>query len=122
VAVVVGGLGQPEKGAIVALGLGAAEANPNALRATLVGSCAITATLTDGSTPTPEQPTTSGGGGRYLSVPKPPRPFTIVPIIVPAPMVAHLSGSSRLTARIDFEIDPDALARELALALLLDLV
>jgi hypothetical protein len=121
VAVVVGGLGQPEKGAIVALGLGAAETDPNALRAILVGSCTITATLTDGSTPAPEQPTT-GGGGRYLSVQKPPRPFVIVPIIVPAPMVAHLSGSSTLTARIDFEIDPDALARELALALLLDLV
>lgn len=121
-AIVTGGLGQPESGSIVAGGLGAAEVDPNRLRAVLVGSSSILANLTDGSAPAPEPEPT--GGHKYrpyrypqiiLDPPKAPEP-------IPGVLVAHLSGTSRLSGSLDFTIDADLLAYELAAALLLDLV
>lgn len=123
-AIVAHGLGQPEKGAIVAGGLGATETDPNALRAVLAGSALLMATLT-ATAVVPPVPTGTGGFGR---IPLPPlrRPqrtplFRPTPTI-PGPLVAHLTGASHLTASLDYEIDVDALAYELSLALLLDLV
>jgi len=117
VAIVAHGLGQPESGAIVVGGLGAAEADPNRLRATLVGSSAILATLTDGGAPA--APTTGGGHhGYYYYTP----PQILEPQQIPGRLVAHLHGDSHLTAHLDFTLDPEWLAAELATALLLDLV
>lgn len=57
--IVTHGLGQPDEGAIVALGMGASEpAPPGAMSATLTGSGALTATISDGGTP----PVETGGG------------------------------------------------------------
>lgn len=120
-AIVTGGLGQPESGSIVAGGLGStSETNPNAMQAALVGSSTITANLTaTGSTPEPEPTTGSGGYVRIAS--RPPR-RTPRPRAIPAPISAHLTGRGTLTGRIGFTIDPDQLAYELTVALLLDLV
>ena len=41
---------------------------------------------------------------------------------MPAYASARLTGTSQLTARLDFTLDPDVIAAELAAALLLDLV
>lgn len=121
-AIVTGGLGQPESGAIVAGGLGTSETNPNAMRAVLAGTSTIAANLTAGGAPTPEPEPT--GGHKYrpyrypqiiLDPPKAPEP-------IPGVLVAHLSGTSRLSGSLDYEIDADLLAYELAAALLLDLV
>jgi len=117
VAIVAHGLGQPEQGAIVALGLGATEVDPNALRATLSGSGAITADLTDGGAPAP----VAAGSPHFRTswvtpvLPQAPEP-------IPGRLEATLTGSGHLAAVIDFGIDADALAYELSLALLLDLV
>ncbi len=120
-AIVTGGLGQPESGAIVAGGLGTSQTDPNAMRATLAGSCTITANLTaTGSTPEPEPTTGSGGRNRYLPSTKTLRPR--IEFVTAARITAHLSGTSHLTARLDYEIDPDVLVAELAQLLLLDLV
>lgn len=118
-AIVAHGLGQPEDGALVAGGLGIAESDPNALRAVLSGSGTLTASLANG-TPQPEPPRRSGQAARY-------RPFVYPkpapsPAAIPAPMVAHLSGSSALQSSLNFVIDPDYVATELAQWLLLDLV
>lgn len=120
---VTGGLGQPESGAIVAGGLGASETNPNAMRATLAGTSGLTATLTNGSAPPtpPPEPTTGGGRNHYLPSTKSLRP-RIEYAPTPAWATAHLSGTSRVTAHLDYVIDPDVLAAELVHLLLLDLV
>jgi hypothetical protein len=121
VAIVTGGLGQPEEGALVVGGLGATETDPNALRATLGGSCTIVAVLTDGGTPAPAPPRT-GGGGYYQPRPVPAKKKPRKRKPIPANAAAHLHGTSNVYARIDFTIDPDQLAYELTVALLLDLV
>lgn len=115
-AVVLGGLGQPEESPLVTGGLGqAGAAPPGAMRATLAGSGALAGVLTGGES---SAPPVAGGGGRFvlagLPRPKPPG--------IPAPIFARLSGSSALSADATFRIDPDALVAELASALLLDLV
>lgn len=118
-AIVAHGLGQPEQGAIVAGGLGATEVDPNALRAVLSGSGAILATLTDGATPEPPAPAGTGSPGfQGWVIPVPQQ----APKAKPGHLVATLTGTSSLTASIDFTIDPDQLAYELSVALLLDLV
>lgn len=114
--IVVGGLGLPEEGALVAAGLGAAGAATDSLRARLAGSSDVTATLTDGAAPTPAPPAGAPGlGGWVLPIPYR-RPTH------PAPIAAHLHGAGGLTASIDLALDPEWLAHELAVALLLDLV
>lgn len=61
--IVTHGLGQPDEGAIVALGMGASEpAPPGAMSATLSGSGALTAALTATGE---ETPTTAGGGKQF---------------------------------------------------------
>ena len=120
-AVVLGGLGQPEESPLVTGGLGqAGESPPGAMRATLAGSGALAGVLTGGDVPAP---------------PEPVRPPWLSPAVVPtlpawlAPeparpawIAARLFGSSALSADATFRIDPDALVAELASALLLDLV
>ena len=116
-AIVAHGLGQPESGAIVAGGLGAAETDPNALRAHLSGSSSVLAVLSDGSAPV-APPSTGGRTPYYYYTP----PHPVEPQPIPGRLVAHLHGDSRLHAHLDFTLDPDWLAAELATALLLDLV
>lgn len=115
--IVVGGLGLPEDGALVAAGLGASGAPVDTLRARLAGTSDVLATLSDGSEPTP----VTGGGGAFVVVSRIPR---LQPRRgnVPAWAAARLSGSSSMTADIDFALDPDHLLADLAAALLLDLV
>lgn len=94
------------------------------MQAALGGSCSIAATLTDGTTPEPPPITATGGGRYHTQAPRAPRPAPklVDSIAVPAYVVAHLSGTSTLTASLDYEIDGDLLANELVFALLLDLV
>jgi len=123
VAIVTGGLGQPEEGSLVAGGLGISETNPNALRAVLSGSGAIVGTLTDGGAPAPAPEPPAVGHVirrpyRYLQPP----PLTREPDPIPVSAVAHLSGSGRMTGRLDFTLDADYLAWRLAEALLLEMI
>lgn len=61
--IVTHGLGQPDEGAIVTLGMGASEPAPlGAISATLSGSGSLTATLTATGE---ETPTTAGAGGKF---------------------------------------------------------
>lgn len=115
-AIVAHGLGQPEDGALVALGFGIAGAEPNALRANLGGSSTVTARLEDGAAPA----AVAAGSPHFRGWVIPVLPTAEKPTV--APLAASLTGSSTLTARIDFTIDPDQLAYELTVALLLDLV
>ena len=116
-AVVLGGLGQPEESPLVTGGLGlAGTAPPGAMRATLAGAGALSGTLTGG-----DVPTTPGApwGASQWAIPVPwqqPRPSR------PGWITANLAGASALTADPTFALDPDALVAELAAALLLDLV
>lgn len=114
-AVVLGGLGQPEESPLVTGGLGqAGTAPPGAMRATLAGSGTVSGVLTADGAPTPP----AAGGGRFVLAGLPrPRPPAI-----PAYLAATLAGSSSVTADPTYRIDPDALVAELATALLLDLV
>jgi hypothetical protein len=118
VAIVAHGLGQPEEGALVVAGLGVSETNPNALRAVLSGSSSLTANLTDGAMPEPPAPSVGSPGFRGWVIPVPPQG----PKAIPGRLHASLTGGSSLTAAIDFTIDPDQLAYEFSVALLLDLV
>ena len=128
--IVVGGLGGD--GPIVTAGLGlAGAADPNAMRAvlrgsgalsatltaaggnalaaTLNGSGTLTATLTDANAP--EVPAGKPGGRRFwgASLTPPPIPVTV------GHMSAVLVGTSTLTADLDFTIDFDDELRQMML-------
>lgn len=122
-AVVLGGLGQPEESPLVTGGLGqAGTAPPGAMRATLAGSGALSGVLTGGDAPAPQEPARPP----WLSpAVVPTLPAWLAPAPEPARpgwIAARLSGSSALSSDATFRIDPDALVAELASALLLDLV
>jgi len=88
VAVVSGGYGRPESGAIVAGGYGTSEpAPPGSVTARLTGTGTLTGTLTSTGG------TVTGGGGLIQVAPVPWLPRTF-----PAPITARLRGTSRLTA------------------------
>ena len=113
-AIVTRGLGQPEDGALVALGLAVVEQVPGAITAILSGSSSVTASLTSTSV----EPETPAGGfpfGEVVVLP-PYRPAVV------GEMSARLAGSSNVTAAIDFTIDADLLVAQLTDALLLQLV
>jgi hypothetical protein len=112
--IVVGGLGLPEEGSLVAGGLGVSESSPNAMSATLAGTSSLTATLTgvDNSGPPVAQP--MGGGAAWYPLDR----ITTRP----GRMAATLTGSSHLTARLDYEIDVDLLLEQFAAALLMDVI
>ena len=118
-AVVVGGLGQPEESPLVTGGIGqAGTPPPGAMRAALGGVGSLSGTLTSGTVPT------SQGGVAWPWPPLLPDP---PPWMRPRParagwLTASLAGSSALAADPTYRIDPDALVAELAAALLLDLV
>lgn len=119
-AIVSGGLGLPEEGALVVAGLGATTTDTNAIAATLAGSSTLSASLTDGSTPTPP-PATGGGGVWYppSRLPKRERPrITAIPVDISA----KLAGRGSLAADLTYEIDTGALLAEMASALLLELI
>lgn len=89
-AVVVGGLGQPEESPLVAGGLGLAGAPPaGAMRATLTGAGAVAGTLTADGVPTPVRP--YGGRPLFTYEPAPPRTRT-------RRMRARLAGTSAVRA------------------------
>lgn len=113
-ALVTHGLGQPEDGALVALGLAVSEQVPGALVALLAGSSSVSATL-DSTTIAPEQPAGGFPFGQVVVLP-PYRPAVV------GDLVATLAGSSSVTASLDFAIDTDLLVAQLTDALLLDLV
>lgn len=116
-AVVLGGLGQPERGSLAAFGLGAAESDPNAMRAALSGSCSITATLTGVDN---NEPATATGKPAFRSSWV--RPIPQYPRATPSALAAHLTGGSDVTASLDFTLDADWLLEQFAAALVLDIV
>lgn len=104
-AVVAGGLGLPEHGAIVSQGLGASEpANPGAITATIGAGAALTATLTA---------TSSQSAGGLRPARRPQRTRTTHPI--PAYMAATLTAAASLTADIEFTANFDDLDLEVLL-------
>lgn len=99
-AVVAGGLGLPEHGAIVSQGLGASEpANPGAIAATIGAGAALAATLTATSSQS------AGGGLRPARRPQ----RTRTPNPIPAYMAATLTAGATLTADIEFTANFDDL-------------
>ncbi len=120
--IVTHGLGQPDEGAIVALGMGASEpAPPGAISATLSGSGAISATLTDGAAPVAQ-----GGWGwtqhhidllhAQQALEQQPRP----PIV--GELSANLHGASRVFAEATTTEHAPSGFDDLALLLTLELV
>ncbi len=87
-AVVSGGYGRPESGAIVAGGYGTSEpAPPGSITARLTGTGTLSGALTSTGG------AVTGGGGLIQVAPVP-----WLPTSFPAPMRAHLHGTSTLTA------------------------
>jgi hypothetical protein len=94
---VTGGLGQPEQGAIVAGGLGAAEPTaPGAIAGTATGVATCTGTLT-GTTSQPPPPI-YGHSGWTRPTPRP-RPVRY------GDMAGATSGTSTCVGRIDFSFN-----------------
>lgn len=86
------------------------------MRSALSGSGALTATLTGVDN---NEPATTGKPAFRSSWV---RPMPQYPRATPGALVAHLSGTSSLTATPDFTLDADWLLDQFAAALLLDLV
>lgn len=105
-AIVAHGFGTPEAGALVVLGLGATEADQNAIAAHLTGSASLSATLTVSSADA-EQPA-AGYEWRPLTRPVPPR--------IPWPITARLTGGSALAADLVGVFDFDGELEQLLLA------
>lgn len=104
--VATGGYGLPEEGSLVTGGMGASEpAAPGAISATLTGTGSVTAAITS----TDQVPGVTFGGGAS-------RPLRTIGVLS-----ADLSGSSRLTAAIDFDVTPLAW-QQLEALLLLEMV
>jgi hypothetical protein len=102
VPIVVGGLGQPEDGNLVAQGMGhAGAAAPGEMAATITATATVTATAsTSSEQPGPEPEPTSRGGYAHAGHRKPkPRP-TPAPVRNPvyAEMSAVLPGWADVTA------------------------
>ena len=113
-AVVLGGLGQPEESPLVTGGLGqAGEAPPGAMRATLAGSGALAGVLTGGDVPAPVRPP----GGRPLFTYA--EPATRVR---PRRIRAHLAGASAVRADLTAFDHVAAWNEQVELLLLLELV
>ncbi len=94
---VTGGLGQPEQGAIVAGGLGAAEPTaPGAIAGTATGVATCTGTLT-GTTGQPSQPIRGGG---FVSPRFPDREQKIY-----ADLAGVAVGSASCTGGLDFSFN-----------------
>lgn len=114
-AVVLGGLGQPEESPLVTGGLGqAGEAPPGAMRAALAGVGALSGTLTGGDVPAPVRPP----GGR-------PPLFTYAEPATrarPRRIRAHLAGASAVRADLTAVDHVAAWNEQVELLLLLELV
>ena len=109
-AVVSGGLGQPESGAIVAGGLAAAGAPSGFRNATLTvtatATSSITADVLGGEEPPPDPPSTAGGGARIMPrriLPEPRRKTTFVD----ARMSVHCKSSAAITADVTVNFDAE---------------
>lgn len=103
-AIVAHGFGTPEAGALVVLGLGAAEVDENAIAAHLTGTSTVTGTLT---ATTASDETGGGYEWRPLTRPVPPR--------IAWPITARLSGGSTLTADLVGVFDFDGELEQLLL-------
>ena len=112
--IVTRGLGQPEDGALVALGLGLSTAvEPDGIMACVAaGSGSMTCTLSTSTR-------TVGGApsfGPVVVIPPTRKPTTY------ADLAATITGSSSVSATLDYSLNVDLLVAQLTDALLLDLV
>jgi hypothetical protein len=115
-AVVSGGLGQPESGAIVAAGLGA-SGTPSGFRnatitVTATATSSITADVLVREGPQPEPPPTSGGGWDQWTTPRKPKRRKRTRYITAE---LHVHCQSSATIHADALINFDAELEELLL-------